>query len=448
MNWRKPILRILAAAQGTRIFPYYREILSYKTASREEIRRRTNEKLRRLLLHSWRQVPYYRDVLTRCGVVRNGTVELERFTQIPLLTKEIIDRQADRLHSEDHRRRRSYSNTSGGSTGRPVQFLQDKRYDQWNIATKLYFNANLGKDLGQRELKLWGSERDILQGTVGLKERLINFFYNRRFFNCYRFGTEQIESLIRLNNQFKPVIYWSYMEAAFELARYLQDHPRPFYSPQCLISTIGPLTEQVRATIESALGCRVYNQYGSREVGPIACQCTEQKGLHSFPWWQYLELIDNDSGLPIAEGQGQVVITTLENYSMPLIRYAIGDAAALDAGACPCGVQTPILKEVLGRTLGYFKKADGTKVHSHFLVQALFHKRWIRRFQIIQTDSNRVVFRIENARPQEPPNSDLEEIAEKTRILMGPACRTEFEFVESIQPTAGGKMMYTISQVQ
>jgi phenylacetate-CoA ligase len=437
----------MAAAQGTRIFPNYREILSYQTADREDISRRTHEKLRRLLLHSWRHVPYYRDILPTCGVIRGGEVKLERFSEIPILTKEIIRREGDRLYSDDHLQRRSFSNTSGGSTGLPVRFLQDKEYDEWNIATKLYFNACLGKEFGQRELKLWGSDRDILQGTLTAKDRLLNFFYNRRFFNCYRFGAAQIEELIRLNNRFQPVAYWSYMEAALELARYLQKNPQPFHSPRCLISTIGPLTEEVRKTIESALGCKVYNQYGSREVGPIACQCMEQKGLHTFPWWQYLELIGDDSRRPLTAGQGQVVISTLHNYSMPLIRYAIGDVAVLDPSTCPCGTQTLILKEVLGRTLGYFKKADGTKVHSHFLVQALFHKRWIRRFQIVQADYDRVVYQIEKDRPEEPPVSELEEILSKTRVLMGPDCQVEFEFIEQITPAASGKMMYTISQV-
>jgi phenylacetate-coenzyme A ligase PaaK-like adenylate-forming protein len=94
MNWRKPILRMIAAVQGTRIFPYYREILSYQTAGREEIHRRTSEKLRRLLHHAWEHVPYYREILPRCGVIRDGRPDLERFTDIPILTKEIIRREA------------------------------------------------------------------------------------------------------------------------------------------------------------------------------------------------------------------------------------------------------------------------------------------------------------------------------------------------------------------
>ncbi|MBA7482811.1 hypothetical protein ES707_18310 [subsurface metagenome] len=316
-------------------------------------------------------------------MVRDGSVDLSRFPDIPILTKDIIRREKTNLYSKDYKKRKPFENSSGGSTGEPVCLIQDARYDQWNIATKLYFNEVLGKEPGDGEIKFWGSDRDILEGNLTLKDRGINYLYNRKFFNCYEMDEQRFKELIALNNRFRPVGYWSYMEAAFELAKFLDSRDVHFEPPKIIISTIGPLTEEVRNKIESAAKCKVYNQYGSREVGVAACECREQDGLHTFPWYNYVEILDQ-KGLPVENQEGSIIVTTLQNYSMPLIRYEIGDAAVAGGNRCRCGRNTFKIEKILGRTLGFFKKPDGSLAHSHFIVQALFFRPWIKRFQIVQ----------------------------------------------------------------
>ncbi|MHC5083823.1 MAG: phenylacetate--CoA ligase family protein [Planctomycetota bacterium] len=443
MSYRKHLIMGLLAASGSRIGRNLKEIQTYEdSASTNEIRLRTDDKLKRLLLHAADKVPYYRNVLNDCNVVSGQQVRLENFSKIPILTKEIIRKQGENLYSDDYQQRKPFTNTSGGSTGEPVCFIQDKEYDDWNKATKIYFNAILGKQLGDREIKFWGSDRDILEGTLGIKERVINHLYNRRFFNSYQLGAQQLKELVKLNNRFKPKAYWSYMESALELAKYLSESKAPFESPEIVISTIGPLTEEVKNTIEAGMGCKVYNQYGSREVGVIACQCKEQKGLHIFPWWNHVEIVTQD-GKIVESGQGNVAVTTLHNYSMPLIRYEIGDVAVMGNSDCSCGRKTVVLDRVVGRTLGYFKKSDGSLVHSHFIVQALFFHDWIRRFQVIQKELDEITIRIELNDPSSRNQSEIAEIESKTKSLMGQNCSVVFEFVDKIQRSPSGKFVYT-----
>ncbi|MFC1652604.1 phenylacetate--CoA ligase family protein [Planctomycetota bacterium] len=442
MNWRKPIIFGLLHAAGRKIPAHLHAMETQEFEDAASLKQRQEQKLTQLLIHAYEQVPYYQEVLAEVGVVQGGQVYLERFSRLPILTKKVIREQGERLYARDRDARKPYPNTSGGSTGEPLAFLQDRNYDDWNIATKLYFNRMLGKDVGEGEIKLWGSDRDILAGNLTWKERFTNQLYNRRFFNCYRFGDEERAELVDLNNQFKPHAYWSYMEAAHELARYLEQHPAAFTSPAIVISTIGPLTTEVKDKIESQLGCKVYNQYGSREVGAIACQCPEQQGLHTFPWWSWVEVVD-EVGMSIDQGVGRVVVTTLENYSMPLIRYDIGDVAVAGGHDCACRRKSFMLNEVKGRTLGFFKKADGSLAHSHFLVQALFFRDWIKRFQIVQDALDHVLIRIERETSEETPKMELEDIRQKTQVLMGSSCEVEFAFVDRIERSASGKYIYT-----
>ncbi len=447
MNWRKYVITGLLYLRGNGILRALKEIGRWEFKHSSEILELQQQQLTRLLRHSFNNVPYYRRVLSEAGIIKGAEVKLENFQRVPVLTKDIIRKERDNLHSSDLQNRKPYENTSGGSTGEPVRFVQDAQYDDWNIATKLYFNAVLGKALGEPEIKLWGSDRDIIEGNLSARDRVINFLYNRKFFNCYRFGEKEIRKLVEMNNRFGPVAYWSYMESALELARYLAEHDVQFRPPRFVISTIGPLTEEVRNKIETHMRCKVYNQYGSREVGAIACECKEQRGLHLFPWWNYVEIIDSQ-GNPVKEGEGRVLVTTLRNYSMPLIRYEIGDVAVLGAADCPCGRGTPLLRKVVGRTLGYFRKADSSLVHSHFLVQALFFRDWIKRFQIIQECIGRIVIRVQITEGMQPNREDMDDIIKKTKMLMGQECQVDFDFVDEIKRSPSGKFVYTVCNVK
>jgi len=447
MNWRKPLIYSLLCASGSKIPKHLKQIRKYEYAGREELDEMRQRKLEKILIHAYEKVPYYQRVLEHCGVIAAGKVNLEKFPEIPVLTKEIIRQEGQNLYSRDYKSRKPYDNTSGGSTGEPVRFIQDKEYDDWNIATKLYFNAVLGKELGHPEIKFWGSDRDILAGNLTVKDRLINVLYNRKFFNSYRLGEKEIRRLIDLNNRFKPTAYWSYMESALELSNYLSRHELYFHPPKIVISTIGPLTEEVKEKIESNMNCMVYNQYGSREVGAISCQCKKQRSMHTFPWWNYIEILDQQ-GRVVENQQGRVVVTTLHNYSMPLIRYDIGDVAIAGGFGCDCGRNTMLLKKVVGRTLGYFKKADGSLAHSHFLVQALFFRDWIKRFQIIQDDIDHVLIKVQLNENAEARKSDVEDITRKTKILMGESCKVDFDFVEDIHRSPSGKYVYTLCKVK
>jgi phenylacetate-CoA ligase len=161
-----------------------------------------------------------------------------------------------------------------------------------------------------------------------------------------------------------------------------------------------------------------------------------------------LALIIDDQDRPTEEGEGRVVVTTLHNYSMPLIRYEIGDVAVGGGHDCPCERRSFTLKKVLGRTLGYFKKTDGSLVHSHFLVQALFFRDWIKRFQVIQDRLGHILIKVQLKENNEAPKEDINDIREKTYILMGDDCQVDFEFIDDIQRTQSGKFLYTICNVR
>lgn len=368
----------------------------------------------------------------------NGKVRLENFQRIPVLTKEIIRKESKRLCSKDYKQRKPYENTSGGSTGEPVRFMQDLHYEQWNTANKLNFFSKLGKDTGEKEIKLWGSDRDILEGTAGIREKLISFLYNRTFLNTFDLTKNNFASYIKCIHDCKPVAIWAYYDSMQEIARYINKNNLKVHNPKVIVTTIGKLTEEMFEEIKTAFPrSKVVEQYGSREVGAIAVQYEEKGNLFLFPWSHHLEIID-ENNTRIFNKEGRVCITPLENYTMPLIRYEIGDMGTENSFG---GKESFSLREISGRIFAHFIKEDGTLVHAQFFVTLMFYRDWVEKFEFIQRSVNDIQIRVKVK--SEIKKDDLLDIEEKIKRVMGENCTVNWDIVEQIQPAQSGKYLYT-----
>ncbi len=441
LNWRKPIILAALHLSGSKIPLILKEIDRVSLMSREEIIKYQEEMLKLLLLHAYQKVPYYHRILPESGVISDGDIHLENFSKIPLLTKDIIRKEGKNLYSSDYLHRKPYENTSGGSTGEPVRFIQDKEYDEWNIATKIHFNRVLGKQIGDREIKFWGSERDIIEGTIGIKNIFYNYLYNRYSINSLLLSQENLEKIVKKWEEIRPYIVWSYLSSAIELAQFIKKNNIVLkHPPKGIIVTAAVLFEPVRQYLEDILKTRIYNQYGSREVGVIASECLKQEGLHIFDFFQYVELIKGDH-----TGNGEIIITNLRNYSMPLIRYQIGDTATRKTIACSCGMKSHMLSNVTGRTTDHFILKDGTRIGGAYFSRLFLFKPWIKKYQVIQRDYQSVVCRI--VPDGEIDHEGLKVIEQKIQIVMGDTCKVVFDIVNDIESLKSGKYRYVICEI-
>ena len=114
-----------------------------------------------------------------------------------------------------------------------------------------------------------------------------------------------------------------------------------------------PYTEGARRRLQEAWGIPLYNCYGLSEMcGPgVAFECPAQQGLHLWEDAYLGEIIDPESGEPLADGQeGELVLTSLTREAMPLIRYRTRDLTSFTSGSCPCGRTHRRLSRINGRT--------------------------------------------------------------------------------------------------
>jgi phenylacetate-CoA ligase len=148
------------------------QLRCWQDLDEEETRRLQDQHLERLLDHAARQVPYYRDLFHAHGLLRGERVRIGALTEIPCLDRATLRHEFDRLRSDDLAQRTWRLNGTGGSTGVPVCFIQDRESDLWRIAVERLFDEWTGVPFGMRRVRLWGSERDLLVGRDTLKGRI------------------------------------------------------------------------------------------------------------------------------------------------------------------------------------------------------------------------------------------------------------------------------------
>lgn len=462
-NIREPV-RSLLSFPLTEIreqqYPRYKTLRQSQWNSSGEVEVNQKRRLRRLLLHAHRSVPYYESLLSNYNVVDSGDVHIENFTDLPLLEKSDIRNHFDHLKSNDIDTRDWYENTSGGSTGEPVRFIQDTTYEEWNEAIKKVFNDWTGyKHIGP-EIKLWGSEDDIFDEStttetvsLSLRDRTRALTGWRHVQNAFHMSEEDMIRFVDEINHIRPVQIKAYTESIFQFAEFIQREDLDIYSPATILVTSGNLQSYMRQTIEDIFQTEVFDLYGSREVGAVAAECSEHEGLHVAAPAHYVEIVDDD-GNPVDSGEtGEIVITPLTNYAMPLVRYRIGDLAAWSEAECSCGRSWPLLGKITGRVSDTFVAKDGTQVHGEYFTHLFYFKDWVQKFQVVQEEYDYIRISIVPVEYTTKTNhhqmyrEDLNEVTEDIRKVMDKECEVVFEFVNEIPPTDSGKYRYTISKV-
>ena len=406
----------------------------------------SKEALVSLLRHCEQHVPYYAELMARTG--RDYERDPMGYLQaLPLLTKTEIRQHSERLKSDDLARRRWMYNTSGGSTGEPVRFIQDRQYCDHQMAIQMLSFDWAGRAFGQAAVRIWGSERDILQGGMGWKMKTLNTLTNDRYFNAFRMTPERMRNFLAELNTQPPQLIVAYTQAIYELARFAEKEGIAVTPQKSILTSAGTLYPFIREQIERVFGCKVFNRYGSREVGDIACECEAHAGLHVFPWGTYVEIVDEEGNLVPAGVEGNIVVTSLINYAMPLVRYAIGDRGILaPERVCACGRQGQILAKVTGRNVDAFKTKEGALIDGEYFTHLLYFRSWVQRFQVVQQDLSTIVFKVVKT-AADATEQELTEIVQNTRAVMGADCQVDFQFLADIPPAASGKYRYTISEV-
>jgi phenylacetate-CoA ligase len=406
--------------------------------SRERIIEFQTQKLRKLLKHAVNSSYYNK-------LVKEIAIPIDKFSltdlkKLPILTKDIIRKEKQNLIAADIKK--LYLNSSGGSTGEPLNFYQDKNYKQHSYATMLLIQKMCGWDFGDRIARLWGAPKD----RPKLKDKIAYFFQNTRFYDTFNMSEENMIKYHYDMEKFKPDIIISYASSIYLLAKFLEKkNIKPIYPKISIITSAETLYPHMRETIERIFNVKVFDQYGSREVSSIACECEFHSGLHIFMDNVIVECIDPITGEEVWDRPGELLITDLNNYGMPFIRYKIGDMGILRKEKCKCGRNTLLLKRVIGRTTDNFILKNGRIVHGEYFTHLFYGLEGIKEFQFVQEKIDRFILYI--VKDENFDVNIINKLEQEIKNVVGKDSQLDILFVESVPKTPTGKYRFTISKI-
>ena len=348
-----------------------------------------------VIAHAAKTVPFYRDRLGPVAGLPAGKLTLDALRTLPLLTRTEIQDAGDGLVTRalPKSHGRMLNVRTSGSTGRPVEL---KASD----VVGLYFQA-----LSLR-YHLW-HRRDLAGKSITIE----TLKPGQRSRSYAAWAPVPHTGPVLKFNQSLPAGDLLDMVIA-EDPDYLQLHPSTLHemirlsresgkkpARLCEVRTVSEVLEpEVRAMCETHWGVPVAENYSCEELGIIAAQCPDHSHLHVQSENCLVEIIGDD-GMPCAPGQsGRTVITSLNNFATPLIRYENGDIA--EAGPpCPCGRGLPVLNRIAGRVRNLAVLPSGEKVMPILASEPMLNELPIRQFQLVQKTVHEIEARVVAERP-------------------------------------------------
>jgi len=424
-------------------YRYLQELHRYEFASRETVEKLQLEKLKNLLQHAAERVPYYRNLIQKEGIELAQMRSFTDFARFPIVNKAIIRERGSEFLAENNEPRQLQANASGGSTGKPLQFYQDRKYWDYAVAIQMFVEGWWGIRPGDPTASIWGTDRDLPQ--PGWKERVALGISQFRVCNAFALTADRLEGFARMLDTWQPRYIIGYASALYLFARFVLERPYLCIRPHAVKSTAEVLADEERATVEEAFRCSVYNFYGSREVNNLAAECPAHKGLHVNALTRYIEVADG-AGKPLGPLQpGRVLVTDLTNYAMPFIRYETEDIGVWSDAPCSCGRPFPLLAHLLGRKSDFIVTPAGKLIHGEFFTHMFYGIPDVTQFQLVQESLTRV--RMGVVLKPGGGQSVLESLRKRLSELLGPTIVCEVAAVSEIERLPSGKHRFTISNV-
>lgn len=410
--------------------------------SQNEIRQIQWNKLKIILEHAYKNVPYYRQLFKRHNILPEHIEDETDFRKIPILTKKDIRDNLEDLIARNFHKSEMVKSASGGSTGEPVSFYHDYHYSLYRMALKFRNLRWTGWEIGEPRIKLWGSSFDI-DLAFRVKSQIFNWLDNWTVLPAFRMSKANMLRFIKRIKHIEPKIILGYTMPLITLAKHVISSGEDLRGLRIkgIINAAETLYNHQRELLRNTFDCKVFNKYGGRELSDIAHEC-QNGSLHINADWVYVEFV-SDEGRPVRNGEmGNVILTGLYNFGMPFIRYKVEDLAIPSGKECTCGRGLPIMEKIVGREQDMIVLKDGNYLPGEFFPH-LFKDFDIEKFQVVQETVD--LLNISIVKGKNFHSQDLEYLKRKIREYTK-NIEIKFSFVEEIEISPSGKHRFTISK--
>ncbi len=309
--------------------------------SREKLRQHQERELRRIIDYSYRNVPFYHRKFKEIGIKPSDIGTIEDLNKIPIIEKSELRENLSSATSREFNVSRLKMLSTSGSTGKPLHVFISKREDLLRKVKHLRANISCGQKFRDKWVAITSpshfSETSSLQRKLGI--------FSPIFVSVFEKTEKQLSKIRRI----KPDVLGGYSSSLALLAKKVMEEKLDAVKPRIMFSGAELIDDSSRRLIEKAFNAPVYDQYAVVELERIAWQCREKEKYHMDADFMIVQFVD-ENGEEVSEGErGRIVCTSLFNYAMPFIRYAVGDVGIPSNDECSCGRNLPLMEVIEGR---------------------------------------------------------------------------------------------------
>ncbi|MBI1857760.1 MAG: phenylacetate--CoA ligase family protein, partial [Candidatus Melainabacteria bacterium] len=315
--------------------------------SLEEFIAYQENRLQEIINHAYEHVPYYRDLFDKLKLKPSEIRVLDDLKKLPLLTKKDLRNNFNELQAKDMKEFNPKLIYTSGTSGDRLGFFVDKPS---NILEFSYYwrhwswaGYHLGDRFAEFSSSFFMKQKDEISNSLFYFSK----FSNRLLLNSLSISKDNVEPYVNILKKYKPSFLKGLPSVLFYFSKFLKEKAILDLKFKAIFSQGEILLDSHKKFIENVFNCKVYNSYGHMERTVAICECP-YGGMHINPEYGVFETVDNVSS---SEGYtGKVIGTSLHNFSMPLIRYEVGDYIEVEKGArCPCGREMSLVSKIHGR---------------------------------------------------------------------------------------------------
>ena len=457
MNIRKSIAKHLLFPLGdlrAKVQKNLKELEKSQWFSFEQISKIQWDKLNNLLNYSYQNIPYYCELLDTKEIPLSEIKSLEDLSRIPTLSKKIIRGNLDKIISPKVEKKSLIKKSTSGSTGEPVTIFRGRREDSLVSAAGWRSRRWGGHDIGDKYARIWGQapysysgEKKSLKSRI--KQTLGDLTEPIEKLNAYETMFESVMEAFYNKIKKKNIQFLiGYANAVYFFARFVNNHHKGELNLQSVRTISEMLDINKRQLIEKVFGCKVFNTYGNRENGIIAAECSYHEGFHINAENLYIEILD-EKGNHVPSGEvGEIAVTDLNNYAMPLIRYLTGDLGCLSTKTCSCGRGLPMIEKIEGRVSEMLVLSDGSLVNGHIFggVFCNFFADDIERYRVIQNVKGEADMYLKTSRALS--KEQFEKFKKSINDFTGNRLLIKFHIVDQLPFHESGKYKYIMSNIE
>jgi phenylacetate-CoA ligase len=390
-------------------------------------------KIKDLLLFVYLNIPFYKRRLDRLNISPEDIETIDDFYMLPITTKSAIRKNfPHNLIFKDLKEEIIFESTSGSSFEK-IDFARPRNSKRF---LKKIFSYATTTDFKLNDLYAVFTTPHCSSEFCHTRSERIPDYVNEIILptqvNIMNSSDRAVKERISILKKNKPKVLHSdpfYLKVLVSHAKKLGIKLPKL---NMINSTYELLTKNTKRFLEKNFGCSVFDFYGCSEIGPIAFSC-EKGNKHIFSDSVFVEIVPIE-GAKDSEF-GKIVVTDLDNYVMPLIRYETGDVGIIRKEKCSCKRNTPVI-EVYGRLDECMKIKDKIITPKEF-AEAIEEIEGIEFYQGIIKDKKRIEIRI--VRNKKWKKGSEVKIKSVINNLFGKEMEVGIAFVKAIPNETSGK---------